>query len=405
MICLIIVVGEDSKFSNQIKSLFKTSDLSIVNVNDISGLDEAIEKHSPNAIVMDPSIISDIAIRKAESLSISSPEISIIMAVEALDPTVLRAVMQAGIKDVIEFGSPNEQIIASISRSVDISKRFKDSFNLKTASSNEQVPVEGRVITFFSTKGGVGKSVISTNCAVALAKLTDKKVVIIDLDLQFGDIGIMYQMTPEHTIYDMIQVIDQLDKDMLQGFLAVHSSGVRALLAPVRPHESDSITSVHIKKILGLLRQFFDYIIIDTPPMFNDVTLTALDESDLIYLIATMDMPSIKNIKLAIQTLKQLGYPPEIVKFVLNRADSKVLLEADEVEKTLGIKADARIPSDRIIPRSVNKGVPVVIEQPKSSAAKSLVGLSEKIKNTKKRDGLQPSESNQVIRRIIRRLS
>ncbi|MHB8842339.1 MAG: AAA family ATPase [Candidatus Aquicultor sp.] len=402
---MILVAGEDSKFGKQITTALKTSGQATANVNDISGLDEAIEKHSPEVIVIDPSIMSDIAIAKAEGLSISNPEIAIIMAVDALDPGVLRAAMQAGIKDIIERESSDEQIIASISRAADISKRFKESFGLKADEQDEQLSEEGKVITFFSTKGGVGKSVLSANSAVALAQLTEKRVAILDLDLQFGDIAIMFQLTPDHTIYDVIQVIGQLDEDMLQGFLTVHSSGVKALLAPVRPQESDSITSNHVKQILGLLRKSFDYIIIDTPPLFNDITLTALDESDLIYLIATMDMPSIKNIKLAIQTLKQLGYPSEIVKFVLNRADSKVWLEIDEVEKTLDVKAVARIPSDRVIPRSVNKGVPVVIEQPKSAVAKSIVGLAEKTKDVKKRDDIHTEATDPIVRKIIRRLS
>ncbi len=405
MICLILVVGEDSKFNKQITSALKGGGHTLETVNDISGIDEKIEKRSPEVIIIDPSVAPESAIAKAESLSVSNPEIAIIMAVDQLDSGVLRAAMQAGIKDIIESQSSDKQMLDSIQRAADISKRFKKSFGLKDDEQDEQPPEEGKVITFFSTKGGVGKSVLSSNSAVALAQLTEKRVAILDLDLQFGDIAIMFQLAPDHTTYDVIQMIGQLDEDMLEGFLSVHSSGVKALLAPVRPQESDSITSSHIKQILALLRKSFDYIIIDTPPLFNDITLTALDESDLIYLIATMDMPSIKNIKLAIQTLKQLGYPSEIVKFVLNRADSKVWLEIDEIEKTLDIKATARIPSDRIIPRSVNKGVPVIIEQPKSAVAKSLMSLAEKTKDVKKRDDVRAETVDPVVRKIIRRLS
>jgi pilus assembly protein CpaE len=215
----------------------------------------------------------------------------------------------------------------------------------------------------------------------------------------------MYQMSPNHTIFDAVQAISRLDEDMLKGFLMVHTSGVKALLAPVRPHESDSITAAHVKEIIDLLRKLFDYVVIDTPPSFTDVVLAALDESDQIYLIATMDMPSIKNIKLAIQTLKQLGYSENIIKFILNRADSKVWLEIDEVEKSLELKADAKIPSDRIVPRSVNKGIPIVLEQPKSSIAKSLFALAERIKDAEIKTDREAHGRSGMLRGLVRRLS
>ncbi|MBE0447457.1 MAG: AAA family ATPase [Actinobacteria bacterium] len=405
---MIVVIDNNSQFHGQVNSLYQDSDENIISISDISRLDEVVEGHGSDVILIGPSVPTKTAIEEAARLSVSHPEISVVMAVETLDPGVLREAMRAGVKDVLEQGSSNEQIISSISRASEISRRLKDSLDLREEETYEEQPQElGKVITFFSTKGGVGKSVISTNSAVALAKITGKRVVVLDLDLQFGDVAIMFQMAPNHTIYDVVQVIDRLDGDMLQGFLTTHSSGIKALLAPVRPHESDSIASVHVKAIIDLLKKVFDYVVIDTPPVFSDVILTALDESDRVYLIATMDMPSIKNIKLAIQTMKQLGYSTDIIKFVLNRADSKVWLEIDEVEKTLGIKADAKIPSDRIVPRSVNKGMPVVIEQPKSSIAKSIFGLAEKIKDAEIKPASQPGESRngREASNLIRRLA
>jgi len=405
---MILVVDENSQFRIQIDSLYQDSDEAVVGIDDIAGLSPAINNHKPDVVVFGPSVPAESAIAEAGRLSLSHPEISVVMAVLELDPGVLREAMRAGIKDIIENGFSGEQVRAAITHASTISKRIKTSFDRETESPEEpEIPDSGKVITFFSTKGGVGKSVVSTNSAVALAKLTGKRIVVLDLDLQFGDVAIMFQLTPNHTIYDVVQVMDRLDKDMLQGFLTVHSSGVQALLAPVRPHESDSITSNHVKEIIDLLRKFFDYVVIDTPPTFSDVILTALDESDLICLIATMDMPSIKNIKLAIQTLKQLGYPEDIVKFILNRADSKVWLEIDEVEKSLGIRAEAKIPSDRIVPRSINKGIPVVIEQPKSPVAKSLQELAEKIRDADTKTVGKPGEieESKGMRKLMRRPS
>lgn len=404
---MILVVDSGPQFRREIEALFKDQSEKVVGISALSSLNEAVESHAPDAIIIGPTVPIKMAINEAERLYVERPEISVVMAVETLDPSMLHEAMRAGVKDVIERGASDEQMIDSITRALTISRRFKESIDLKSEIAEElQEPEIGKVITFFSTKGGVGKSVISTNSAVALARLTGKRVAVLDLDLQFGDVAIMFQMTPNHTIFDIVQVMSRLDEDMLQGFLAPHSSGVKALLAPVRPHESDSITADHIKGIIDLLRNSFDYIVVDTPPTFSDIVLTALDESDQIYLIATMDMPCIKNIKLAIQTLKQLGYSTDIIKFILNRADSKVWLEIDEVEKSLGIKAEAKIPSDRIVPRCVNKGVPVTIEQPKSQVSKSILGLAEKVKGINNKAAGQPEEQkNQGISRFVRRLS
>lgn len=405
---MIIVIDSGPQFRREIDSLYKNSDEKVVGISAFAGLEDALNNHPAEVVILGPTIPVQESIKQAGHISASYPEISVVMAVDELDPNVLREAMRAGVKDVIVRGASDEQMAAAISQGLVAARRLKESLDTKSDGAGEEMeePDSGKIITFFSTKGGVGKSVVSTNVAVALAGMTGKRVVVLDLDLQFGDVAIMLQMTPEHTIYDMIQMMSRLDSDMLQGFLSVHTSGVKALLAPVRPHESDSITVDQINGIIDLLRYNFDYVIIDTPPTFSDVVLAALDRSDQIYLIATMDMPCIKNIKLAIQTLKQLGYPTDSIKFILNRADSKVWLEIDEVEKSLGIKAEAKIPSDRLVPRCVNKGVPIVSEQPKSQVSKSLLGLAEKIRDTDAKLKKKPDEpQNHGIRRLVRRLS
>ncbi len=401
---MIILVDDNSQFQQYIGSLFKAAEQETTLISTISELDEVLQKYETDVVILGSSIPAETAIKQAAHLSVSYPHVSSILAVEAIGPDLLREAMRAGVKDIIESGMSDEQVLSSISRALEIAGRFKASIDIKEESSEGvEAPKLGKVITFFSTKGGVGKSVLSTNSAVALAKSTGKRVVILDLDLQFGDVGIMLQMVPTHTIYDVVQAIDHIDEDMLQGLLTTHSSGLKALLAPVRPHESDSITPAHIKAIIDLLKNFFDFIVIDTYAAFSDIILTALDSSDQICLIATMDMPSIKNIKLAIQTIKQLGYPPEIIKFILNRADSKVWLEIDEVEESLGLSAHVKVPSDRVVPRSVNKGIPIVIEEPKSAVAKSIIGFTESLVNIKTKAKSQPDESKPEPRKLIRR--
>jgi pilus assembly protein CpaE len=232
-------------------------------------------------------------------------------------------------------------------------------------------------VTVFSTKGGVGKTVLATNLALALARDKSRSVALVDLDLEWGDVAIMMGMKPVHTIYDAVQVFDRLDSEMLCGFMERHSGGASVLLAPVHPEDAEGINAARVAQVLDLLRANFDYVVVDTAPSLSEVVLTALDRSDEIYVVTMMDVASVKNTRISLQKLTQLGYDPARVRIILNRADSKVLLQPSEVEEAIGGTVVARIPSDRIVPLSVNKGVPVVVDAPKSAVARCIDALAD----------------------------
>ena len=236
----------------------------------------------------------------------------------------------------------------------------------------------GRVITVFSTKGGAGKSVIASNLAVVLARRTDKPVVLVDADLQFGDIAVMLKLAPQHTIIDAVASVDRLDASFLQSLLVRHEqSGLLVLPAPLEPQFADQISAGEMVQIVRILRTFCSAVIIDTPAYFNEVVLGLIEESDEVLLIAGMDIPNIKNVKIGLQTLRLLNTPMSKLHLVLNRANSKVKLDVSEVERTLQVKAESLIPSDVVVPQSVNKGAPVVLDSPKSGVAKAMEGLAD----------------------------
>jgi pilus assembly protein CpaE len=236
---------------------------------------------------------------------------------------------------------------------------------------------EGRLISVFSTKGGAGKSVVASNLAVILARQTSAPVALVDADLQFGDVAVMMKLTPQHTIVDAVAAIQRLDASLLQSLLVRHEpSGLYVLPAPVEPAFADQVSGADMVRIVKILQSFCAYVVIDTPAHFNDVVLALLEESDDILLISGMDIPNIKNVKLGLQTLRLLNIPVSKLKLVLNRSNSKVKLDIGEVERTLQMKADALIPSDILVPQSVNKGVPAVIDAPKSAVSRSLEQLA-----------------------------
>jgi len=244
---------------------------------------------------------------------------------------------------------------------------------------------KGKLMTVFSTKGGVGKTAIATNLAVCMAQRFRSSVVILDLDFQFGDVGVMLKLQPQHTVYDAALMSDTLDVKTLASFFTVNGTGVKALLAPLEPELADLIAGSSTEKIVKLSRELGSYVIIDTPPSFNDNVLAALEESDQIYLVGTMDVPSIKNLKLCLHTLQLLGYPKEKSELIINRMQRHSGLSIDEIEKALETKALLTIPQDRLVPVSVNKGIPVVLNAPKAPFSKSIYQLSRILENPRRK--------------------
>jgi pilus assembly protein CpaE len=236
----------------------------------------------------------------------------------------------------------------------------------------------GRVTTVFSTKGGSGKSVVATNLAVALAKRGPSPVVLVDGDLQFGDVAVMLHMTTHHTMVDAIEAIDRLDANLMRTLLARHeSSGVFVLAAPVEPAFADQVEVEDMLRVIEVLRSFAAHVVVDTPAVLNDVVVGLLETSDDIVVVGGMDIPTIKDVKVGLQTLRLLDVPTNRLRLLLNRANTKVKVEIQEVERTLQLRAEALVPSDILVPTSVNRGVPAVLEVPRSGVARAITQMAD----------------------------
>ena len=236
-------------------------------------------------------------------------------------------------------------------------------------------------IMVLGTKGGVGKSFLAVNLAIDLFNQNKSDVILFDMDYKSADDATILNVIPKKTVYDILSIIGKLDLDLLESSLTTHSSGIKFLPAPANSLEAEYISSEQTIKIIDMLAEISDYVVIDTPAYFSEDVISILERIDYMLIIATMDVLSIKNLKESLYILKQQRFPRNKIILILNRANSKVGLTIDEIENNIMEKIDITIPSDRLVPLSINKGIPLIIETPKSFVSQSINKLTQLIIN------------------------
>lgn len=330
-----------------------------------------LDEH-PNeyAIVLGPSVDLSAGVALADTLRVTRPTLGVILVRRRVDTTVLAEALRSGMREVVEerdLTGLNTAIVRAYELHVALTERSEEA---------DETSNKGTLITVFSAKGGVGKTTVSTNLAAALANGGKKQVCIVDLDLAFGDVAIVLQLFPAHTIADAVSMENKLDPAAVAALLTRHSPGLSALVAPVQPDAKDRIHGDLIGRILRILKEQFDYVVVDTPPAFDDVVMQAFDESDLVLLMGTLDVPSLKSLKITIETLTLLNHPRSHWRLVLNRADMKVGLSTHEVAKTLDMEIAAAIPQSQDVPASVNRGEALVLSSPRHAVSQTIIRLA-----------------------------
>jgi len=330
-----------------------------------------LDQHPDEYVVaLGPSVDFHAALGTAEELRIKRPTVSVVLVRHQFDTEVLTRAMHAGVRDVVVAGGDEKALTGAVERAHQLYQA------LRGPGGARQL---GRVVTVFSPKGGVGKTTSSVNLALALTDRGARKVCLVDLDLAFGDVAITMQLFPTHSIEQAVGSEDSVDLAMLEGLLTRHQDTLTVLAAPAHPDVRERVTPLLISRILRALRDGFDYIVVDTSPSFDDATLTALDETDECVIVATLDVPTLKNVKVALETMDMLNIARGHRHLLLNRADEQVGISVEKVESILGMPVSAQVATAVEIAAATNAGTPIVSHQPGHPASHAYARLAASV--------------------------
>jgi pilus assembly protein CpaE len=322
-----------------------------------------LEESSPDLLVVACSGYSDRALYLVEAASRQRPDRPIVVFYYGSPDGFLQRAFEMGADDLLTLPAPPDQVEFALHK---VMARRRGSTT--GSASNPMICIIG-------PKGGTGKTLTACNLAIALAR-EGRRPVVVDLDLQFGDVGIAMGLSPERTIYDLARVGGSLDVEKVDDFITDHPSGARVLLAPSRPDQAGTVTVEFLRELYAALRTRHDYVIVDTPPGFTPEVIASIDLASDLLVVGMLDALSLKDTKLGLETLALMGCDPENIRLVLNRADSSVGISRSEAETILGRRPDAFVPSDREIPRATTDGQPIVVANERSEAARSFHGLA-----------------------------
>ena len=334
----------------------------------VEGFEEswnALQATSTDLLVVACPGYSDRALFFIEGAVKQHPDRPIVVVCETSPNGFVRRVFEAGADDIVTLPESPERVLFALQKAVARKQGAAVATGLALSP----------MICVLGPKGGTGKTLTSSNLAVSLAK-KGRKVALVDLDLQFGDIGLALGLKPERTIYDLAKSAGSLDADKVDDYLIEHPSGVRVLMGPTRPDQAAAITVEFLREVYANLRSTHDFVVVDTAPGFTPEVIASVDSSSHICMVGMLDSLSLKNTKLGLETLELMGYDPERIRLVLNRSDTRVGIARDEVEAIIARVPDILVPSDRDIPRSFNEGVPIVSSKSKSEAARAFLALA-----------------------------
>ncbi len=360
----------------------------IVPCNRMGAVGEVLDDEGPfDVLVAGPSLGTRSGLAKLAIIHEDQPAMSIVLAFSRRPDASLRDIVRTGAVDLLQLPAEDKELVDALERAMGLSRELgaaaaaAEQAAAAIAVADETAPGgltsthagPGRVFTISSATGGCGKTFFATNLAYFLVRYTGKRACIVDLDLQFGEVSTALRLRPKFTIFDALQREDTDEDDLrahIEEYTVSHETGVHVLAAPREPSEADRIHPPDVTRILEAVRKQFDYVVVDTPPQLNESVLAAFDLSDMLYVMATLDLPSVRNMSVFLGTLERLKVSSETVKLILNKAESDVGIDIDQVTRLFPQGFESVLPYAKEVSRSINLGMPVMAASPQAEISR-----------------------------------
>ena len=400
----VVAVGTPQSFRQSIARALEVEADEIGWVQSATAAEELlITGYNPiDVLVLSPEVKEPDALGLAEFVGRQAPGTAIVLVRDHTWNGLLPAAMRAGIRDVVDMTQGNEELRDAVERAIVWAGNLRSMTTGGSSGAAGQKSTRGRIISVFSSKGGTGKTFLATNLATALADITGEDTAVVDLDIDMGDVFTYFGREPAATIQDLMELGEGVDHDSIRRVGVQLGDHVWAYGAPPDP-AAEAPAGEAVGKFLRAIRSDFPYVVVDASVDYSDSALVCFDLSDSICLVTGLDVVGVKHLSKALDTLLTIGLPRERFRVVLNRADSKVGLDSGDVERVMKIQVDAMIPSSRLVPTSLNKGRPVVLDEPTSEVSLAVRSLAMKF--TGSVDSAEPQVIPTVVRKKFRLFS
>jgi pilus assembly protein CpaE len=378
----ILVLDRSEALADQLRLACADADVrpDITSCSRVGSVGEVLESEGPfTVLVAGPSLGTRSGLARLRLIHEELPAMAIVLAFSRRPDASLRDIVRTGAVDLLQLPADDKDLVEAVERAVELAGT--------SSTAVEPVPVPagaapvaggpGIVYTISSATGGCGKTFYATNLAYFLTRYTQKRVCIVDLDLQFGEVSTALRLRPKYTIFDALQREDTEETDLqahIEEYCVVHETGVSVLAAPREPSEADRISPPDVTRILEAVRNRFDYVIVDTPPALAETVLVAFDMSDLLYVMATLDLPSVRNMSVFLSTLDRLKVPTDNVRLIMNKAESDVGIDVEQVTKLFPQGFESVLPYAKEVSRSINLGMPVMAASPTAEISSLMAG-------------------------------
>jgi pilus assembly protein CpaE len=352
---------------------------------------ELSQEYDPDVVLMDINMPDMDGISATEAILRKLPHVQVIILSVQGDQNYMRRAMLAGARDFLTKPPMADELISAIRRAGEMAQKERSKLvqarNVSTISATPAASgfslTQGKVITVYSPKGGTGCTTIAVNLALALHN-EDTRATLVDGNFQYGDVAVFVNEQGKNTIVDIATRVEELDPDIVESVMINHAaSGLHILAAPSRPEYAEKVSGDQFSQLIDYLRQMYAYVVIDTTPILTDITLAAIDKSDVIVLVTTQDIPSIKNARLFLDLLQTIGIERERIVFTMNRFDKRIAITPERVGDNLKQHVAAVIPLDeRVVVPAVNRGVPFILDNKTQPSARGILSLAESVRET-----------------------